>query len=320
MMIVLLSLPSSGQELSNPEEYITLSKPITLTYKEKKAFKKFAEKVGIIKYSDVKEIGLRNYWYYISDNNLRYNNFKNALNKGTKMANNTFNEINKLVQRTLPQRHSMELSSGGGEQETYIREIETLFENYLEGMNVRIKIINDEEVNAFATPDGYIGINSGCINADWISIFEMYYLLGHECSHIMLAHKYVHTYYQKKQNFKMNMIAGISSAVIAAGAVYEATLGVTDTTAVKSIGEIITSANELKEDFYFKFSREEEFEADTYSMYYLMKQGLSPYYAINLLDEFAEKFGDKETEKDDSHPSNSERKKFLYYILTEYNK
>ena len=319
LIVFLFALPLKGQEEFIGMDSVRLSKPITLTTKEIKSFNKLVEKIGVIKYSVVKDMGTTEFWNYISDNNLRFNKFKAALSKGTKMAKNTVEEINELVLRTSPQRSSMELRIEGELGES-ISTIEMAFKEYLDNKNAKIEIINDEEVNAFAAPDGYIGINSGCIDADWISLYELFYLLGHEYSHVMLAHKYVHTYYQKKQNFKMNMIAGISSAVIAAGAVYEATLGVTDTTAVKSIGEIITSANELKEDFYFKFSREEEFEADTYSMYYLMKQGLSPYNAINLLGEFAEKFGDKETEKDDTHPSNSERKRFLYYILTEYNK
>ena len=314
----LVSVVLYGQGLLTGLDSVSLDKPIVLTSKEKKVFEKYAKKVGILKYSELKDKSPSEFWHHISDNNLRYGVYKEAFKKRTKMAENTAKEVNNIIQSTWDDRRALEIKDFG-ELGEFVETVEVALKSYLESEKVNVKLINNNDVNAFAVADGYIGINIGCFYEDWISLNEIFYLVGHEYSHIMLAHQFVHKYFQKKQNFKMNMIAGISSAVIAAATVYEASLGVTDTTSVKYIDEIVTSANQLKKDFYFKFSREEEFEADTYSMYYMMNKKVSPYNAINLLDKFAEKYGDKETEKDDTHPSNSERKKFLYYILTEYN-
>lgn len=318
LFVLSMSCPLFGQVEFLGEDSLKFLQSSLLTKKEIKQFDKFAGKIGLIKYSEVKDKDSKDFWNYIAENNLRHNKFMEAFNKGTKMAKNAVEEVNDLVVRAQIKRPSMEFVVEGAFNDT-INELENYYKSYLSDGNIDLQLINDDSMNAFATPDGYIGINMGCFIADWITDNERLYIVGHEYAHVRLAHRVVHKYFQKKQNFKMNMIAGISSAVIAAGAVYEAALGVTDTTAVKSIDKIITSTNELKEDFYFKFSREEEFEADVYSMYYLMNKGISPFNAIMHEIKCSEQFGDKETEKDDSHPSFKERAKFLLYVLTEYN-
>lgn len=313
-----MSCPVFGQIEFLGEDSLKFLQSSLLTKKEIKQFDKFAKKIGLIKYSEVKDKETKDFWNYIAENNLRHNKFMEAFNKGTKMSKNAVEEVNDRIFMAKFKRKEKELVAEGTLNDT-IAHIENYYKSYLDDENIDLQLINEEEVNAFATPDGYIGINLGCLTANWVTEDERLYIVGHEYAHVRLAHLVVHEYFQKKQNFKMNMIAGISSAVIAAGAVYSATQGYNDTTSVKSIKNIVDSANEEKYNFYFKFSREEEFEADVYSMYFLMKNGISPFNAIMHELKCSEQFGDRETEKDDSHPSCKERAKFLLYVLTEYN-
>ena len=314
LLSVLILLPAYGQESE-----VSLIKPITISDKEKKSFAKFSEKVGLLKMSELEGKQPSEFWDYIMSNNKRWNVYMKAVEKRTKMAKNTAQEVVEATERHKLKRPSMELNLDGDVGE-YITQLESEYKEFLGEKSVQIEIIAKESINAFACADGYIGINSGCIVSNSLTNDEIAYLLGHECTHYRLSHLFVHKYFQKKQDFKVNMIAGISSAAIAASAVYSSTMGYTDTTSIKSIGKIVESAEELKDDLYFKFSREEEFEADAYSMYYLINRGISPLNAINTLLKYVDLFGDAPTEKDDSHPSSMERAKFLYYVLTEYNK
>jgi hypothetical protein len=261
----------------------------------------------------------KDFWDYVQKNNTRLNKFLEACKKETKMAKNTVKEVTEGTQRSIATRKQLELSRVDGFQES-TKGLEDMYKDFLIGENssINIKIINDETINAFAYPDGYIGINMGIITSDNFKQDEISYFLAHEYSHYCLWHKYVHIYNHKRNKFKMDMVAGISSAVIAAGSIYNATQGVQDN-ATDYIGEIIDSSKEMTKDMYYKFSREEEFEADAYAMYFLMNQKISPINAINTAIKYRNIYGDSVTDNNSSHPSWSERIEFLYYVLTEYN-
>ena len=271
---------------------VKLLTPLYLSKADIKKYSNFVDKIGLIKYDLLKDKSKTDFWDYIQKNNTRLNKFFEACKKETKMAKNTVKEVTESTKKSIAIRSQLELSKVEGFEESS-KGLEEMYEDFLIGKNspIKIKIINDDDINAFAYPDGYIGINMGIITSDKFKKDEIAYFLAHEYSHYCLWHKFLHIYYHKRDKFKMDMIAGISSAAIAAGSLYNASQGVQDN-AVYSIEEIIYSSKEKTKELYYKFSREEEFEADAYAMYFLMNQNISPINALNTAIKYRKMYGD----------------------------
>ncbi|UCH12821.1 MAG: M48 family metalloprotease [Candidatus Omnitrophota bacterium] len=122
------------------------------------------------------------------------------------------------------------------------------------------KVLKPDKVNAFTLADGHIYIYRGLIDK-FKSDDEIAAVLGHEIGHIVAGHH--------KKRRRTGIIANIFRIVAVGGA---------DT--IRDKININNAINELT----LSYSREEEIEADEFSVTYLKRAGFNPEAAISMIE------------------------------------
>ncbi len=122
------------------------------------------------------------------------------------------------------------------------------------------KVLKPDKVNAFVLPNGYIYIYRGLIDKVK-SDDEIAAVLGHEMAHIVAGH------HDKRR--RTGIIANIFRIVAISGA---------DT--IKDKININNAINALT----LSYTREEEIEADKFSVTYLKRAGYDPEAAISMIE------------------------------------
>ena len=121
-------------------------------------------------------------------------------------------------------------------------------------------VLNTPTVNAFAVPGGYVYVTRGLI-ALANNEAELAGVLAHEIGHVVARHT--------AQRFSRAVVAQLGSAVLGA------------LTGSREVGQLAQLGGEL----YLKsFSREQEFEADTLGVKYLLATGYEPSAQAHFLE------------------------------------
>jgi len=122
-------------------------------------------------------------------------------------------------------------------------------------------LVNSNEINAFAGPGGYIGVNSQLILAS-DNESELAAVMAHEMAHVRLHHLYRMIEHQKQMRIPMlaSMLASIALGVL------NPSLG---------SGAMMASMNGFAQDS-INFVRSNEKEADRIGIDVLIKSGLDP--------------------------------------------
>jgi beta-barrel assembly-enhancing protease len=139
--------------------------------------------------------------------------------------------------------------------------------NKLHADNVNFFIVESYEINAFAGPGGYIGINTALIlSAD--SIDEFAAVLAHEISHVKLHHLYYWLEHQKRMKVPMlaSVLAGIALGLINPNLASGAFIGSMSGIAQNNIN----------------FIRANEIDADKLGVKILEQSGYSPQGMLNF--------------------------------------
>ena len=121
-------------------------------------------------------------------------------------------------------------------------------------------VVNDDAINAFALPGGYVGINSGLITATR-SESELAGVLGHEIAHVTQKHI-------------ARRIAGTGrTSILAAAAVLAAIMLGAGGDAIPAA---IMSAQGIAIQEQINYTRANEYEADRVGIQYLSRAGFDP--------------------------------------------
>jgi len=149
-------------------------------------------------------------------------------------------------------------------------------------------LLDEDEINAFATWNGLIGINNGLV------LFtenesELAAIIAHEISHVELEH--LKRYQSKSENQQLITIGGVLASIL-----------VKDNEITEAI-LTSTIANDLQK--HIDYTREHEIEADNYAIKIISKTNFNS----NALSTFFRRMSDNSTAKDflRTHPSNIER-------------
>ncbi|MBI2877862.1 MAG: M48 family metalloprotease [Candidatus Tectomicrobia bacterium] len=128
-------------------------------------------------------------------------------------------------------------------------------------LTYHIRVIDTEEINAFALPGGYLYVNRGLIEAASTES-ELAGVMGHEIAHITERHSTKQ--YTQAQLYQI--AATIGAAVTGAG-----TLGVE----AAGLGGAL---------LFRKFSRMDEAEADYYGLQYMSQAGYDPQGMVTFFE------------------------------------
>jgi predicted Zn-dependent protease len=124
-----------------------------------------------------------------------------------------------------------------------------------------VNIIDDDTVNAFSIPGGFVYIHKGLLDKlkddDQIAG-----VLGHEIAHITAKHSL-----KRLQNSYSSLLLQIAS------------FGSGEPELARGVNAIVTS-------LYFAYSREDEYEADELAVKYTQKAGFDPRKMIDVLEVF----------------------------------
>jgi predicted Zn-dependent protease len=125
--------------------------------------------------------------------------------------------------------------------------------------------VPDPQINAFALPGGYIGVNSGLILLTQ-NESQLASVLAHEISHVTQHH--VTRFLANQQNVLMTTLAGLAMAILAAK-----TGGNNGGQATQAV---IASSQALAIQQQINFTRENEYEADRVGFSRLVAAGFDP--------------------------------------------
>ncbi|CAN5340852.1 hypothetical protein BH10ACI1_BH10ACI1_24450 [soil metagenome] len=131
-----------------------------------------------------------------------------------------------------------------------------------------IKVIDSDEVNAFALPGGFFFVNKGLILAA-DNEAELAGVMAHEIAHVAARHAMENA--GKGQFLGYGILAGILLTGGIAGAVLQNTAG---------LGQMLA---------FFKFSRSSEEEADKLGVQYLYAAGYDPTAMATMFEKLAAK-------------------------------
>lgn len=156
--------------------------------------------------------------------------------------------------------------------------------------------VPSSEINAFALPGGYIGVNTGLILATE-SESELASVLAHEITHVS-QHHFAHQM-ASQSGASLNSIATLVAVILAAGSGNG-----------QAASAALTGLTAIQQQQQIDFTREHELEADRLGFNLLSQAGFDPYAMPVFFEHMQRRSRTHETQTPSyllSHPITSER-------------
>lgn len=251
------------------------------------------------------------FWDYVQKHNKTYTEYIRKRSKGIRRLREEFTRMASEKEISVADMDSLEI----------------YLVDFLDGPDRTVKCISlydDVIPNAYVSPNGVINISTGIV--DLLNWNELLSVLAHEVAHFKLKHAEVNYISYKKREKKNNMLAAIAGSLASSGALYASAVSGTDDHsaafgAVKTIGE--SSEAIAKREaimFYYKYSREQEIEADILAYRFMEFKSVGGNHlltALSKLENFMSKMGMDVNKKssEDSHPTFEYRKRIISILI-----
>lgn len=262
---------------------------------------------------------ISDFWNILSNTNKDKQSFENKRN--SKLAKESLKEIAIAIYNSQPYYDNLQRYSLDDDMNKMFWE--TICGSNLSERVSEFCIISDNEPNAFSTPNGGIYITDKLVDLLTCKD-ELVGILAHEMAHFQLQHALVETYKTKKIERNNKVAAVISSAAVAVTEVYsQVTLAEADISSSNSndvsgtINNLFCDAKRSTQKFHYKYSKNQEIEADIIAFRFLEWTGLNKDSYINALKLIKAK--NPMYEIDDTmsdHPSIDFRIGLLEYLST----
>lgn len=287
------------------------------TFAQNKYFDRLINKYDVIEYVkllDQKKPDL--FWEVVCRHNKTLNRLYEDIKNKKPLARDAQNDLYEAILFSLDYYNNLPISfENQFVADTLIKRIcvKDIFSD------AKMYVVEDNDINAFACPDGKIYITTAAIMCDSISVEGMIGICAHETVHVLLRHSLDRAYSYRKRENRNKIIAGVFSAVdVAANAYAQANGAVVDESwdnVKKRIEDNIIWAGENALRFRYKYSREQEIEADIIAYRFLeyMKWGGENY--INALRTIGYE-NDKYYDDTSDHPTIEFRVKLLEYLAS----
>ena len=248
------------------------------------------------------------YWNCIMDNDKRVMQFNEAVDKNDKTLGEACYAL-ECAEKNIPRDNTV---SGN----------ESVLSKLVEDLGIRnlvnkypIKVIMDDDINASMDYTGQMRINSGCF--DKLSYKELLAACAHELAHYTCAHVLSRVWKTAKKQKRNRMWADIGTS-LAVGVM-----------AATSVNDIIANADILYYSAYnyaddatikyrYRYSREEETEADIIAYRFMEQMGYGGENVLSLLQKLRSLYGDEPAGKYDDHPSTTFRILVISALINGY--
>jgi predicted Zn-dependent protease len=140
-------------------------------------------------------------------------------------------------------------------------------------------LVNDESINAFALPGGFIGVNSGLILASE-NESELAGVLAHEVSHVTQRH-IARSIYDSQRTSIVSMAAMLAAIL----------LGAASDAGGDAMQGVVSASQALAIQRQINFTRANEHEADRVGMDVLAAAGFDPNGMSSFFEKLAKRYG-----------------------------
>jgi predicted Zn-dependent protease len=147
------------------------------------------------------------------------------------------------------------------------------------GFNFNFFVVNDDSINAFAMPGGFIGVNAGLILASE-SESELAGVLAHEISHVTQRH-IARAAYDNQRNSIVSMAAMLAALV----------LGAASDMPSDAMQGVVTASQALAAQRQINFTRSNEHEADRVGIQLLSDGGFDPHGMSSFFEKLGRRYG-----------------------------
>src|SRR5262245_26783226 len=154
----------------------------------------------------------------------------------------------------------------------------------------RFFVIEDDDINAFAAPAGYIYIHTQTILAA-SNVSELAGVIAHEIGHV--ARRHIAQNYNRQRNMGIGTQALVLAAAIFGGGAAA--------TAAQLGGGLAATA------YLNSFGREAELEADTFAVETMPRAGYDPNGLVTFFETLRQEAGDRPADFLSSHPATADR-------------
>lgn len=189
-----------------------------------------------------------------------------------------------------------------------------------------LRIYNNSAPNAFTTPYGQIYITDALVNL-YSNNAMLLAICAHEATHYMCSHSLMQSW-EYEQKLKRNRIAsgimiGLYATAVTAGVVseisndrYDPKWGaMADLVSLSSVFMCIALEADTF-NFQFRYSRDQEIEADIMAYRYCEAIGLGGYVYITALELLGADFENMKAASTDDHPTTAYRVALLKYLYS----
>ena len=145
--------------------------------------------------------------------------------------------------------------------------------------NFNFFVVNDNSINAFALPGGYIGVNAGLILTTE-NESELAGVLAHEISHVTQRH-IARAAYDNQRNSIVSMAAMLAALV----------LGAASDMSSDAMQGIVTGSQALAAQRQINFTRSHEHEADRVGIELLAGAGFDPHGMSTFFEKLGRRYG-----------------------------
>ena len=285
--------------------------------------KKIINKYDIIRYTEnIPRKDPAMFWKSIEDNNKRSQKLKKAVEKREK----TMMEVCEGLLQAVNYMQKYDPVIPGFDSLTYILANDLGITEV--ARRYPIRIIADNTFNASMDPIGQMRVNSGML--PHLSYQELVAVCAHEAAHYYCDHVIDRAYRNEKKRKRNRMWADIGASLtvgaFAAAGSYSAGQGYNSglNPVIENSGIFFQAfkneADQASIRYYFRYSREEELEADIIAYRFMEFMGYGTYNWISAMRKMQNILGDYNVKEDkhDDHPTTAFRIQLLTALQNGY--
>ena len=282
---------------------------------QNKKFDKLINEFDVIEYVQHLEKNRPDlFWDAVWRNNENLSKLHEALSKKKKLAQNAQKDLYSAALFSADYYNNLQLDA----------DLQYIADTLINDVGVKdvfpdakLYVIYDNYPNAFSCPEGRLYLNSGLILHEGISIEGLLGICAHETAHFLLQHSLSMAYAYRKKKRNNQIIAGVTSTVGVAASAYAIANGAAGQETLDNLGEMIESNIIWAENdalkYRYKYSREQEIEADIIAYRFLEYMGLDGDNYINALKAIGYE-NDAYYNETSDHPTTEFRVGLLEYL------